>query len=143
MLAALLAGEVDPRLLAELARGRMRAKRDLLEQSLQGQFKSHHRVQIGEQLADIDALDEAIERMSTEIAQRIHPYEQQLQRLETPAERRSTPLTWWTIVFAPLFSFPPLIDKIVDDEATNEKDDEGRDADDLIPHLLAPSFSIS
>jgi hypothetical protein len=46
-------------------------------------------------------------------------------------------------VFVPLCSFPPLIDKIVDDEATNEKDDEGRDADDLIPHLLAPSFSIS
>jgi hypothetical protein len=60
-----------------------------------------------------------------------------------PAESRSTPLTWSTTVFVPLCSFPPLIDKIVDDEATNEKDDEGRDADDLIPHLLAPSFSIS
>lgn len=83
MLAALLAGEVDPRLLAELARGRMRAKRDLLEQALQGQFKSYHRVLIGEQLADIDALDEAIERMSTEIAERLRPYEQQIQRLST------------------------------------------------------------
>lgn len=83
MLTALLAGEVDPRLLAELARGRMRAKRDLLEQALQGQFKSYHRVLIGEQLADIDALDEAIERMSTEIAERLRPYEQQIQRLST------------------------------------------------------------
>ena len=60
-----------------------------------------------------------------------------------PAESRSTPLTWWTIVFVPLFSFPPLIDKIVDDEASPEKDDEGHNADDLIPHLLAPSFSVS
>src|SRR6266704_4280414 len=33
MLAALLAGEVDPAILAELARGRMRAKRDLLAQA--------------------------------------------------------------------------------------------------------------
>ena len=45
-----------------------------------------------------------------------------------PAERRSAPLTWWTIVFVPLFSFPPLLDKIVDDEASNEKDDEGHNA---------------
>ena len=33
MLAALLAGEVDPAILAELARGRMRSKRDLLAQA--------------------------------------------------------------------------------------------------------------
>ena len=83
MLAALLAGEVDPSVLAELARGRMRAKRDLLEQALQGQFKSHHRFLLSEQLADIDALDEAIERMSTEIAQRLRPHEHLLHRLET------------------------------------------------------------
>ena len=43
MLTALLAGEVDPTVLAELARGRMRSKRDLLAQALQGQLKSHHR----------------------------------------------------------------------------------------------------
>ena len=67
MLAARLSGEVDPTVLAELARGRMRAKRDLLEQALQGLLKPHHRFLLSEQLADIDALDEAIERMSTEI----------------------------------------------------------------------------
>ena len=83
MLAALLAGEVDPAVLAELARGRMRSKRDLLAQALQGQFKSHHRFLISEQLVDIDALDEAIGRMSTEIAERLHPYEHQIQRLST------------------------------------------------------------
>ncbi len=83
MLAALLAGEVDPVVLAELARGRMRAKRDLLAQALQGQLKSHHRFLISEQLTDIDELDEAIERMSTEIAERLRPYEHQIQRLST------------------------------------------------------------
>jgi transposase len=83
MLAALLAGEVDPAVLAELARGRMRAKRDLLAQALQGQLKSHHRFLISEQLTDIDELDEAIERMSTEIAERLRPYEHQIQRLST------------------------------------------------------------
>ena len=83
MLAALLAGEVDPSMLAQLARGRMRAKRDLLEQALQGLLKPYHRFLLSEQLADIDALDEAIEHMSAEIAQRLRPYEALLQRLET------------------------------------------------------------
>jgi transposase len=55
MLTALLAGEVDPSILAELARGRMRSKRDLLSQALQGQLKPHHRFLLSEQLADIDA----------------------------------------------------------------------------------------
>jgi hypothetical protein len=42
-------------ILAELARGRMCSKRDLLAQALQGQFKPHHRFLLSEQLADIDA----------------------------------------------------------------------------------------
>jgi len=83
MLAALLAGEVDPAVLAELARGRMRSKRDLLSQALQGQLKPHHCFLLSEQLADIDTLDEAIERMSTQIAERLRPYELQIQRLST------------------------------------------------------------
>ena len=61
----------------------MRSKRDLLAMALQGQFKSHHRFLLAEQLADIDALDEAIERMSREVAGRLQPYEQQIQRLST------------------------------------------------------------
>jgi transposase len=83
MLAALLAGEGDPAVLAHLARGKMRAKRALLEQALQGQFKPHHRFLISEQLSLIDSLDDAIERISAEIAERLRPFEQLLQRLET------------------------------------------------------------
>jgi transposase len=83
MLATLIAGEADPLVVAGLARGRMRAKHDLLVQALQGQFKPHHRVLLSEQLAHIDALDEEIEHLSAEIAQRLRPYEAQLKRLET------------------------------------------------------------
>jgi len=61
----------------------MRAKRDLLEQALQGQFKPHRRFLISEQLSLIDSLDDAIERISAEIAERLRPFEQLLQRLET------------------------------------------------------------
>jgi transposase len=45
--------------------------------------EAHHRFLIGEQLAHIDALDEEIAHLSTEIAQRLRPFEPQLKGLET------------------------------------------------------------
>jgi transposase len=83
MLAALLAGEVNPAVVAQLARGRMRSKRELLAQALQGQLKPHHSFLLSEQLADIDTLDEAMERLSSEITARLRPYEPQIRRLST------------------------------------------------------------
>ncbi len=83
MLEALLQGEVDPYVLAQLARGRMRSKRDVLAQALQGYFTAHHRFLIQEQLAHIDSLDETIAHLSAEIAERLRPFEPQLKRLET------------------------------------------------------------
>lgn len=43
MLDALLDGQTDPQVLADLARGRLRTKRAELEQALVGVFKPHHR----------------------------------------------------------------------------------------------------
>jgi hypothetical protein len=48
---------------------------------------------------------------------------------------RSAPLTRWTLLFAPL-SFPPPLDKMVDDEATNKQDNEGTYAKYLVPHVV-------
>src|SRR4029450_9515642 len=42
MLEALVAGQRDPKVLAELARGRMRGKRGALVQALTGRFDDHH-----------------------------------------------------------------------------------------------------
>jgi transposase len=61
----------------------MRSKREVLEQALQGHLTAHHRFLLKEQLAHIDELDTAIERISTEIAERLRPFEEQLKRLET------------------------------------------------------------
>ncbi len=83
MLAAMLAGEVDPNVLAQLARGRMRSKRDQLGQALQGKLMAHHRFLITEQLSHIDSIDECIEHISTEIEERMRLCEEQLLRLET------------------------------------------------------------
>jgi transposase len=43
MLDSMLSGQSDPQVLANLARGRLRAKRAELEQALVGVFKPHHR----------------------------------------------------------------------------------------------------
>lgn len=72
MLEALLAGQTDPTMLADLARGRLKAKRAQLEAALVGILKPHHRFLLSEHLALIDTLEEAIERVSREIEQRLN-----------------------------------------------------------------------
>ncbi len=67
MLDALLAGETDPAVLANLAQGRLRAKRQALQAALVGTLKPHHRFLIAEHLAHVDQLDEAIARVDREI----------------------------------------------------------------------------
>src|SRR2546428_1946419 len=73
MLEALLAGQTDPAVLANLARGRLKAKRAQLEEALVGTLKPHHRFMLTEHLALIDTLDEAITRASQEIEARMGP----------------------------------------------------------------------
>lgn len=83
MLQALVAGETNPAVMAELARGRMRDKRVTLERALSGRFGPHQRFLVAEVLAHIDFLDETIERLSTEIGERERPFEVVLDRLDT------------------------------------------------------------
>ena len=91
MVRALIAGETDPRALAALAKGRLRAKRDLLEQALAGRVRPHHRVLLAEQLCHIEALDEAIARVGAAIARRLAALEAAVQRLLTiPGRGRRT-----------------------------------------------------
>ena len=73
MLAALVAGETDPAVLAALARGRLRAKLPALEQALTGRCGPHQRFLVAEHLATIDELETGIERLSAEIAARVAP----------------------------------------------------------------------
>ena len=68
ILAALLGGEEDVAVLAELAKGKLRKKRDQLRQALSGRLAPHHRFLLTELLAQIDGLDETIARFDAEIA---------------------------------------------------------------------------
>ena len=83
ILKALLEGQTDPSLLADLAQGRLRAKREQLEHALVGSFQPHHRFLIQEHLSHIDYLDEAIARLSREIDDQLRPYERLLGLLDT------------------------------------------------------------
>lgn len=82
MLSALLAGQTDSALLAELARGRMKAKKPLLEKALQGKVEPHHRLILSQLLADIAWLDEQIEEVNTEIGNRLEGQEHWLKQLD-------------------------------------------------------------
>jgi transposase len=83
ILAALVAGRSDPTPLAQLARGKLREKIPMLERALAGQFAAHQAFLVGQQLAHIDLLDETIERVSAEIAERLRPFDEELARRDT------------------------------------------------------------
>lgn len=71
MLAEIAAGQTDPRLMAALARGRLRAKLPQLEKALTGIVLPHHRFLLAKQLAHIDFLDEQVEEISGEIGRQL------------------------------------------------------------------------
>jgi transposase len=73
MLDALVAGTTDPELLAELARGRLRAKLPALREALEGRFEAHHALVIGAILAHLDFLDEHIDRLTDAIEAELGP----------------------------------------------------------------------
>ncbi len=75
ILHAVVDGETDPGRLADFAAGRVRANRETLERALTGKVTAHHRFLLGEHLRQIEHLDEAIERISEEIARRLTPPE--------------------------------------------------------------------
>lgn len=83
MLAALVAGTRDPAVLADLARGKLRQKLPALRQALAGRFGDHHGLLVGQILAKLDFLDEAVAQVSAEIDRVIAPFAQQVALLDT------------------------------------------------------------
>jgi transposase len=69
MIEALIAGERDPRVLAELARGRMRTKNAALVEALTGRFDDHHAELARLLLDQIDALSGQIDKLTARIEQ--------------------------------------------------------------------------
>jgi transposase len=78
MLRAIADGVNDPRAIAGLAKGRLREKQDELEKSLKGLVGSHQRMVIACQLEHLVFLEEQINKLDKEIADRMGPLQSQI-----------------------------------------------------------------
>jgi transposase len=82
MLAALIAGERDPHVLAQLARARMRTKIGLLEEAFNGHFDEHHAFLLTRMLGRIDAINADIAALDAQIGAQLAPFASAAARLD-------------------------------------------------------------
>jgi len=82
MLEALIAGESDPYVLADLALGKMRGKKSVLQEALTGHFRDHHRYLLRMMLDRVDALTAQIEAITSRIDEVITPFAHQVAQLD-------------------------------------------------------------
>ncbi len=91
MLEAIIAGQASPAEMADLAKGRLREKREALVKALEGRVKPHHRFVLTELLCQIDSLDETLERFNEQIEAYCRPFEEAVVLLDTiPGVGRET-----------------------------------------------------
>jgi transposase len=88
MLEALIAGQRDPYVLAELARGSMRGKKSVLQEALTGHFRDHHGYLLKMMLDRTDALTAQIEDLTGRIDEAIAPFAHQVAQLDEDPRRR-------------------------------------------------------
>jgi transposase len=91
MLDALVEGTTDPEVLAELAKGKLRAKIPALKDALVGRFDRQHALIVSAILAHLDFLDEQIQLLSDEIEAQLAPFGRAVELLCTiPGIQRRT-----------------------------------------------------
>ena len=96
ILKAVIAGDKDAGWMADYAQGRLRAKRQELEQSLHGYVTDHHRRLLAMLLRQIEDFDRDIETLETEIRQRLAAHQDVVNRLaEIPGVGE---VTAWTMI---------------------------------------------
>jgi transposase len=82
MLAALIAGERDPKALAQLARTRLRAKRSQLEEAFCGHFSDHHGFLLARMLGRIDQASADIAELDRKLEEEVAPFQAAVDRLD-------------------------------------------------------------
>src|SRR6266508_5681719 len=83
MLEALITGNDSPEMIAELARGALRRKRNGLVTALEGVVGPTQRLLLASHLRILAFLTDEIDRLSTEIEQQLRPSQELLERLDT------------------------------------------------------------
>ena len=82
MMAALIAGERDARVLAQLARQRLRAKLSQLEEAFHGHFTDHHAFLLSKMLARVDTITADIDDLDAHIEEHLRPFADAVSRLQ-------------------------------------------------------------
>ena len=83
IMAAMIDGETDARVLAEMARGRMRRKIPDLAQALEGNFNANH-AQLAKSILDrLDRVDQSLAELDHAITAACEPWAHQIELLET------------------------------------------------------------
>jgi transposase len=83
MLAALAKGADNPKVLADMAEGKLKSKHDDLLLALHGRMTAHQREMLGRQLKHVGFLDEQIQELDAKVAECLDPHEQEIKRLCT------------------------------------------------------------
>ncbi|WP_308258168.1 IS110 family transposase [Pseudonocardia lacus] len=82
MMAALIAGQHDPQILAQMARGRMRGKITALEEAFRGHFTHHHGFLLAKMLTRVDSLSADIAELDAVIEEMVAPFAAAITRLD-------------------------------------------------------------
>lgn len=83
ILAALIAGESDPAVLAQLKRKGIRASEEQLRDALQGRLLDHHRLLLRLHLEQVDVLELAITELETRMGDLLDPFRGHVELLKT------------------------------------------------------------
>ncbi|MFC6229382.1 IS110 family transposase, partial [Paenibacillus allorhizosphaerae] len=83
MMDAMIEGEEDPEKLAAFARRTLKKKKEELELALRGNMSAHQRIMLRTMLTHIDFLNEQIVELDIEVAKRLDPFQQDIERLDT------------------------------------------------------------
>jgi transposase len=82
MLEAMINGQRNPRALAELAKGSMRGKIDVITEALTGHFEEHHAFLARRMIDRVDAITTDIDTVSVRIERVIAPFARQVTQLD-------------------------------------------------------------
>jgi transposase len=83
MLEALIRGESDPGVLAQLARKRLRSKIPALRRALHGRVTEHHRFLLRVHMDHVRQVDELVARLNARIEEMLAPFREEVERLKT------------------------------------------------------------
>jgi transposase len=83
MLTAMIAGEADPLVLADLAKGKLRRKIPQLAQALTGHFDANHARLARSMLRRLDLVEQALAELDAVLADAFRPWQHQIELLQT------------------------------------------------------------